>query len=99
MPSTDASVGIEWGASVKSDAVIPTEIKETIPYLRNPFSGDFSGEFGLGPYTVDPVCLIEWRQTRAAPARVKGAQSSPTPIVGDIPRGEDRPLPDKGASA
>lgn len=65
--TSDSLIAIEWGVSHSGspivgsgDSVFSLEIKATIPHLPNPFSQEFSGEFGLGPYTIDPIFPIEW---------------------------------------
>lgn len=61
---------VDFAGSLAGVAFQPQiEIKQSLPYLPNPFSSDFSSDFGVGPYTIDPSFPIEWAQRAGLPTR------------------------------
>lgn len=67
-PISSASAPIWWGESIQRDALVSADFKASLPgYSSNPFSTDFSQDFGVGSqYRFDPSISIEFGSTTTA---------------------------------
>lgn len=76
--------------SVQRDFPIVLEVKAGFPSLPNPWSSDFSSDFGIGPYTIDRPILLDWKATVGGNASVPAEWSAtvqllPVTATGIIP--------------
>lgn len=67
-PLSSASTPIWWGESIQRDVLVSADFKASLPgYSSNPFSTDFSQDFGVGSqYRFDPSISIEFGSTTTA---------------------------------
>lgn len=77
-------------AIVTRDFTVAMMVLQSMPNLPDPFSGDFTSDFGVGPYNEDPSFGIEWKQSyrKDNPAPIEWANSfvsHPISLTGQIP--------------